>query len=216
MNTSRQDADAEKKAPLDAASSEYQAPSLSHSARRRVSPWLACLALALLVFAGSWTTDCVRLPSIKHDPPVPDALAVDAIASEESPSPPRQFTRPKHLAVEPIPVAIRQVTSTSSAAASPTVLECFQVAPPVLTPHGPSQQTTGSDGPQPVLDQGNPTSASCSVLLMEHSFGFSYGKPFVGEFARSHCNLYPSPPSPASPGVQQCAFRAKCEGLRYI
>jgi hypothetical protein len=57
---------------------------------------------------------------------------------------------------------------------SPAPLECFQVAQPVLGPHGrPIQADDGSHR------------SPCSVQLMDHSFGFSYGKPFVGRF-RQH------------------------------
>lgn len=87
----------------------------------------------------------------------------------------------KTLAVEPLPAARRQA-STSSAAAAPTVLECFQVAPPVLTPHGASYQAAQSDGSEVFLSTGNSASGeACTVLLMEHSFAWSYGMPFIGK-----------------------------------
>lgn len=57
---------------------------------------------------------------------------------------------------------------------SPAPLKCFQVAQPVLGPSGPVYQDAddhSSDGP----------GSSCSVVLMRHSFGFSYGKPYVGK-----------------------------------
>lgn len=56
---------------------------------------------------------------------------------------------------------------------SPKPLQCFQVAQPILGPHGPVQQQ--DDG---AAFHGSP----CSIELMQHSFGFSYGKPFVGKF----------------------------------
>ncbi|KAH8910995.1 hypothetical protein BR93DRAFT_873525 [Coniochaeta sp. PMI_546] len=93
------------------------------------------------------------------------------------------------LAVEPAPVARRQGSPTSSAAAaSPTVLECFQVAPPVLTPRGASYQATESDGSEVFLDAGNSASKEvCTVLLMEHSFAWSYGMPFIGAYTPPSC-----------------------------
>lgn len=55
------------------------------------------------------------------------------------------------------------------------LLKCFQIAQPVLGPEGvtPSwgRETPAGDG------QGE-----CEMLLMEHSFGASYGQPFVGMF----------------------------------
>jgi hypothetical protein len=56
-------------------------------------------------------------------------------------------------------------SSIAQGSANNSVLEVFQVQTPV---HLRASET---DGP----------AANCSVLLMEHSFGFSYGKPFVGK-----------------------------------
>lgn len=94
----------------------------------------------------------------------------------------------KSLAVEPLPAARRQAPPTSSAAAAPTVLECFQVAPPVLTPHGASYQAAESDGSEVFLNTGGSTSGeACTVLLMEHSFAWSYGMPFIGAYTPPSC-----------------------------
>ena len=52
-----------------------------------------------------------------------------------------------------------------------TVLEVFQVYAPMSTnPQQPIDHESSS-----IL-----STESCDVLLMEHSFGFSYGKPFIG------------------------------------
>lgn len=65
------------------------------------------------------------------------------------------------------PTIKRQATYTSaSTTASPTVLECFEVDPPVLTP-----------------------STSCSQVLMVHTFAFSYGMPFVGDYTPPSCDF---------------------------
>lgn len=53
------------------------------------------------------------------------------------------------------------------------LLECFQVAQPVLGPEG----LTPSWGRETPVGDGQ---GECDVLLMEHSFGASYGQPFVG------------------------------------
>ncbi|KAM0333087.1 hypothetical protein ACHAQA_001745 [Verticillium albo-atrum] len=63
-------------------------------------------------------------------------------------------------------------------------LECFQVAQPVLGPSGPVYQ--GASGSEMEAVQ---TKKSCSVSLMDHSFGFSYGKPFVGQYVPPDCDF---------------------------
>lgn len=84
-------------------------------------------------------------------------------------------------AEEDAPPAATTSTSTSTvlAAATPsaspnaTVLDCFQVAPPVLTPDGPA--TERSPGP-------SSANGAVSVTLMTHIFGNSYNAPFVGSY----------------------------------
>ncbi len=62
-------------------------------------------------------------------------------------------------------------TDADDAQPKPKVLECFQVAQPVLTPQGPA--TNRSPG----------GSGGCTVTLMDHVFGNSYGAPYVGDYA---------------------------------
>lgn len=161
--------DMEKKAGSQDASlgDLHDAPATPKS-RRSILPWLACLALALLIFAGGRTEGCDRLSASHRELPVSNVGV-----HKDGPS---GLTRGKHLGVEPPPVAKRQASPTSPAAASPTVLECFQVAPPVLTPDG----ATDSDGSHST--GGSAAKESCTVLLMKHSFGYSYGMPFIGKF----------------------------------
>lgn len=67
--------------------------------------------------------------------------------------------------------------------ATSSVLECFQVYQPVLTPSEATDETGSSDGFEnttTVASAPAPAGSSCDVLLMEHSFAFSYGMPFVG------------------------------------
>lgn len=62
------------------------------------------------------------------------------------------------------------------------VLECFQVYQPVLTPSGPTDDTVSSDGEtetETLATVAPP--ASCTVVLMDHVFAYSYGEPFVGK-----------------------------------
>ncbi|EPE02205.1 peptide-n4-(n-acetyl-beta-glucosaminyl)asparagine amidase a [Ophiostoma piceae UAMH 11346] len=58
----------------------------------------------------------------------------------------------------------------NAASQASKVLECFQVAQPVLTPAGPT--TDRSPTPQ----------GGYTVTLMDHVFGNSYGQPYVGSY----------------------------------
>ena len=70
--------------------------------------------------------------------------------------------------------------AASAPSASP-ILECFQVYQPVLTPSGATDDTLSSDGLENTTTIASASSgSSCELLLMEHSFAFSYGMPFVG------------------------------------
>lgn len=75
----------------------------------------------------------------------------------------------------PVPVA----TATSSSA---PVLRVFQVHQPILTPEGSTNQTVASEGISNTTSlSGDEVLSSCTQVLMYHSFGNSYGQPFVGE-----------------------------------
>ncbi|CAK7566783.1 MAG: hypothetical protein SEPTF4163_004735 [Sporothrix epigloea] len=63
--------------------------------------------------------------------------------------------------------------TTTSATASPTVLEVFMVDTPVLTPAGPT--TDKALGP-------STADGAVTVTIMEHVFGNSYGQPFIGSY----------------------------------
>jgi hypothetical protein len=77
---------------------------------------------------------------------------------------------------------VKDAVPVSSPTVSPTgVLECFQVYQPVLTQSGATDETVLNDGSESTAVIAPAVSAnSCQILLMEHSFGFSYGMPFVG------------------------------------
>lgn len=70
------------------------------------------------------------------------------------------------------------------------VTEDFQVYQPVFTPSGATDETTSDNGSEntTTVAQTNATS-SCQVLLMQHSFAFSYGIPFVGQY-KPMCSHY--------------------------
>lgn len=64
--------------------------------------------------------------------------------------------------------------------------EYFQVYQPVLTPSGAVDDTLTSDGNvETTTLVESSMSESCSELLMEHVFAFSYGHPFVGKLQSS-------------------------------
>lgn len=74
------------------------------------------------------------------------------------------------------------VAAPSATPSSTAVLEVFQVYQPVLTPSGATDDTTTGDGSEnttTIAQSG--TASSCEVTLMVHSFGYSYGMPFVGK-----------------------------------
>ncbi|XXH03826.1 hypothetical protein Hte_010232 [Hypoxylon texense] len=74
------------------------------------------------------------------------------------------------------------LATISAPIAAESPLECFQVAQPVLTHNGPSTQKPGTQ-----TTAKDNQSEPCSVLLMEHVFGFSYGQPFVGNYTPPEC-----------------------------
>jgi hypothetical protein len=87
-------------------------------------------------------------------------------------------------------LAIEETIPSRTEASSSLVLEVFQVYQPVLAPSGPTDQTVEGDGFSNTTVIGSPeTVASCTQLLMEHSFGFSFGHPFVGMFLYSRTAL---------------------------
>lgn len=85
-------------------------------------------------------------------------------------------------------IAVRSLPVHARAAAS-TVLEVFQVYPPVLTlsPAGVLEITDGSSNASvDVIDSQKP---SCQETLVVHSFGYSYGKPYVGQHSPPACSF---------------------------
>lgn len=89
-----------------------------------------------------------------------------------------------------VPGVIRRQTAnvtTTSATAAATVLEVFQVHQPVLTPSGPTlDDAAASDDDE---TPGGSAGSSCSVVLMDHVFAFSYGAPFVGAYTPPDCDF---------------------------
>jgi hypothetical protein len=76
---------------------------------------------------------------------------------------------------------VKNAVQVALATPTSSVLECFQVYQPVLFPAGAVDQTVSNDGTENTTTIiATNSSSSCQVLLMEHSFGYSYGMPFVG------------------------------------
>lgn len=125
--------------------------STSQKPRRRVACLLGLLlAITLLIGTNGYTDVSGRLARCRQLGPSHGAAVIVDSASKDK-----------------TPTVKRQVVYTSTAAtASPTVLECFQVAPPVLTPK-----------------------TDCSQVLMVHSFAFSYGVPFIGDYTPPSCDF---------------------------
>ncbi|KAK5661409.1 hypothetical protein OQA88_11308 [Cercophora sp. LCS_1] len=75
-------------------------------------------------------------------------------------------------------------TTTTSTAPAPTrtVLKCFEVDQPVLSPDGAAE----SDG---VGFRGDYEAEECTVLLMRRDFAWSYEDPFVGRYTPPNCKF---------------------------
>ena len=82
----------------------------------------------------------------------------------------------------------RTVTAAGAASAAPpppppptrTVLRNFEVAQPVLMPHGPAD-SDGTPEPEPGAWPPTGEGVCATVLLMRRDFAWSYNDPFVGE-----------------------------------
>lgn len=161
---------------IDDARNETPLPhGMSSPARRRLRACLIVLVVSLLTFSACRPPTCWRLATgafLRQRAPSPvNRGAGDRVAGDW---PGNQLLTAKH-----------QETTTSSAApaAAPTVLECFQVAQPVLTPRGAtySPPADGHGSNAATGDGRPPPDESCTVVLMEHTFAWSYDKPFIGK-----------------------------------
>jgi hypothetical protein len=147
---------------------------------------MACVFVLIFVVLVVLTTrlaTCTRLR-----PTSTDHHEVPLLGDEDQPSWHHGVVDSSHagdqvhyqaLDIVPSIISREASTTTTSPTGLPTVMECFQVAQPVLTPKGASHQLTTNDGSTNAADSGS----ACTVLLMDHVFAFSYGLPFVGELA---------------------------------
>lgn len=83
------------------------------------------------------------------------------------------------LSVRTLPHYARAITTP--------LLEVFQVYPPVLTvtPDGELELTDGSSNATIAIIDSD--SATCQRVLVQHSFAYSYGEPFVGNYTPPPC-----------------------------
>lgn len=93
------------------------------------------------------------------------------------------------VSLEPATKVARAAAATSSTATP--LLEDFQVYQPVFFPSGAVDDTATSESQDTVatIDSATSSGSSCQVLLMEHSFGFSFGIPFVGDYTPPACKF---------------------------
>lgn len=83
----------------------------------------------------------------------------------------------------------RSFGSYAIVAAAATLLQVFQVYPPVLTPtQNGLVITDGSSISQSVMPTGQTQGCVTTQVLMNHVFANSYGAPFVGRQSHSRCH----------------------------
>lgn len=168
--------DLEKRTPLIDVRDETPQPRRS-PARRRLIICLAVFVVSLVAFSIGHSGICGRTP-ITSAPQQGALTWVDKGVNGAVAGDGRGNTL---LATK------RQETGVSSVpAAAPTVLECFQVAQPVLMPGGVtySPPASGDGSSAGSEEERPPPTESCTVVLMQHTFGWSYDKPFIGKFGR--------------------------------
>jgi hypothetical protein len=96
-------------------------------------------------------------------------------------APPNAPTTPLLRRSNSIQAAVAGTSTSSTIPSSTAVLNVFQVYQPVLGPFGVIDNTISSDGlSNTTTIDATEHASSCTKLLMEYSFGFSYGHPFVG------------------------------------
>ncbi|KKA28605.1 hypothetical protein TD95_003948 [Thielaviopsis punctulata] len=74
--------------------------------------------------------------------------------------------------------------TASFEAADSNLLQCYEVAPPVSGPSGAVIYPESSSFPTHPLP-----SSACQSTLMEYTFAYSYGKPFVGTYTPPSCDF---------------------------
>lgn len=166
----------EKRAPQVDGTLTLSMPLENQSSPRRILHWLALFSASLLLVAYGQTVFCRRPFSANRD-----NVSDDAVQEEV-----RYNTPSSQAQIGKLHSIKRQDVVSSAAAATQTVLECFQVSQPVLTRRGPLYHSTEDGGPVVLTDDAGPSpKESCTILLMEHSFGSSYGVPFIGKLGYS-------------------------------
>jgi hypothetical protein len=76
--------------------------------------------------------------------------------------------------------ANKETSTNPHQAQSTNILDVFQVHQPVFTPSDTFRKASLQNGRAGTAATMAMSSRACEAVLMEHSFGFSYGQPFVG------------------------------------
>jgi len=74
-------------------------------------------------------------------------------------------------------------------APAPSLLEVFQIHPPVLTVNNNGALTITDDSTNPNSGNHDNNHATCEKVLAVHSFGYSYGQPFIGNYTPPDCKF---------------------------
>ncbi|KAJ9156109.1 Peptide-N4-(N-acetyl-beta-glucosaminyl)asparagine amidase A [Pleurostoma richardsiae] len=144
---------------------------------RKLLAYLALFAIVIGFLSYPSVNECLSNLSSSHA----DSVVVD-VADPGVP-----VLADVHVSAERQPSMKRQLPTTSAPAATATALECFQVAQPVLMPQG----AVGSDGSTVTSGTGSPAAQgdSCTLVLMDHVFAYSYGIPFVSNYTPPSCSF---------------------------
>lgn len=74
-------------------------------------------------------------------------------------------------------------------APAPSLLEVFQIHPPVLTAANNGALQITDDGTNNGSQNYDQNHAICEEVLVVHSFGYSYGHPFIGNYTPPACKF---------------------------
>lgn len=127
--------------------------------RRNVTTTLLCAALVVTGFFCLQLRPQIASISSKHTNPPPRLVRYSTIA------------------------AATTTTSGPAVAATTGLTVDFGVYQPVLLPGGAVDQTIANDGTRStgIISAISDNGTCATILLMDHSFGQSYGAPYVGE-----------------------------------
>ncbi|KUI72991.1 Peptide-N4-(N-acetyl-beta-glucosaminyl)asparagine amidase A [Cytospora mali] len=152
------------------------------AAGRRSVCLVVFAAATLLLFLSGGTSICGLYHNLQHPGTTTGFEAPHSSDRHRDDAPAADLYR------NGTPVVLRRqsanaTTTSTSATATATVLEDFEVHQPVLTPLGATLDDGGSTHDSSSVED------SCSVVLMDHVFAYSYGTPYVGEYTPPSCKF---------------------------